>query len=218
MKTHLSLEYPQLEQINLPDRRLYRVPGGKEYPSVTTVLGAADDKTWLKAWRDRVGEAEADKISKRATLRGTALHGYCEDFLNNKKPNVQIFDIEQFAQFKQALINIDNIYGIEKALYSHQLKTAGTVDLIAEYKGELCVIDWKTSGVAKRREDISNYFVQTSFYAFCMYEMFKIYVPNLLIVMAVDGNKEPLVFLEKTKDWIPEFIKIRNHFKQLKGY
>lgn len=218
MKNHISIDYPELEQINLPDRRLYKVPGGNEYPSVTTVLGATSENDWIDKWKHRVGEEEATRVSKRATMRGTALHSYCEDYLNNKKPDVNMFDIENFNKFKVALNRIDNIYGIEKQLYSHRMQTAGTVDLIAEYDGVLSVIDWKTSNSDKSRESISDYFIQTSFYAACIYEMFNIYIPKLVIVMASDESSEPLIYEEETKTWIPKFVEKRKLFKKLRGY
>lgn len=218
MKKHIKLEYPALTQINLEDRRLYEVPGGNRYPSATTVIGSMSDGSWLESWKAAVGEEEATRVSRRATNRGTAIHGYCEDFLNNKVPNVSMFDIEMFNQLKFELSKIDNVYAIEVALYSHKLKTAGTVDLIAEYNGELAVIDWKTSNHIKSKSDIPNYFIQTSFYAFCMWELFRINIPKLVIIMAVDGNKHPLVFEENTRDWIPKFVEVRKQFKTIKGY
>ena len=39
--------------------RVYTTPDGNKYPSVTTVLGAGSDQSWLQEWKDRVGEKEA---------------------------------------------------------------------------------------------------------------------------------------------------------------
>lgn len=218
LKTHINLEYPELIQINEPTGRLYEVPSGNKYPSVTTVLGHASDKTWLVEWRNRVGEEEADRVSKRATLRGTALHKYCEDYLNNLEVKVNLFDQEAFNQFKQALNEIDNIYAIEKALFSNKLRTAGTVDLIAEFDGKLSIIDWKTSKSIKYRDDIHSYFMQCSFYAWCMREMFNINIEQVVIVMAVDGNNKPLIFKETVSEWLPKFAEVRKQFKLIKGH
>lgn len=218
MIKHISLDYPKLVQINLPDRRVYEVPGGNRYPSITTVLSESSEKGWLDEWRARVGDEEADKVSARARHRGTALHGYCEDYLNNKKPNVSMFDLEQFNQFKKALVRIDDVFGIEKAVYSNKFQTAGTKDCGASFDKVPSIIDWKTSKVEKKREDIPDYFIQGSFYAIAMYEMFGMKIDNIVIVMAVDGGKEPLIFKEKVRDWFPHFVEKRKIFKEKRGF
>jgi genome maintenance exonuclease 1 len=218
MINHIPINYPVLTQINLPDKRLYEVPGGNQYPSITTVLSESAEKGWLEDWRNRVGDEEADRVSTRARLRGTALHGYCEDYLNNKKFEVSMFDLQQFKQFKMALKNVDNVYGIEKALFSHRFQTAGTTDLAAEYYRVPSIIDWKTSKTEKKREDIPDYFIQGAFYAVSMYEMFRIKIENIVIVMAVDGADEPLVFQEKVRDWVPYFVEKRKIFKEKRGF
>jgi len=123
-----------------------------------------------------------------------------------------------FNQFKKILTEVNNVYGIEKQLYSDRFQTAGTVDLVAEYKGKVSVIDWKTSKRSKTIEEIPSYFIQTSFYALCMFEKYKIVVPNLVIAMAVEEERNPIVFVEPTDKWIPEFIKARKKFKELAGY
>lgn len=66
MITHIPLELPSLKRVTLDGKRLYETPNGNKYPSVTTVtsLGSEDS---IKAWRKRVGEVEANKISNRAS-------------------------------------------------------------------------------------------------------------------------------------------------------
>lgn len=215
---HIELNYPTLEQINTENGRLYVTPEGYKFPSITTVIGKTSDDSWVDEWKAKVGEDEANKTSKRATLRGQALHSLCEDYLNNKPSEPSMFDIEQFNQFKKALVNIDNVYAIEKRLYSVKFRTAGTVDLVAEFHKQITVLDWKTSNKEKKVEEIPGYFVQGAFYAFCMYEMFKIKIPKITIVMAVDGAREPLVFQENVVNWMPSFIELRKRFKELEGY
>lgn len=218
MINHVHIDYQQLKQINLSDRRLYETPSGKRYPSITTVLGKTADNSWLQDWENIVGAEEAFAVSKRAANRGTALHELCEEYLRNNNPKPTTFDIEAFNQAKQVLVDIDNVYAIERQLHSDKFETAGTVDLIAEYKGKLSVLDWKTSNRVKNREDIPGYFIQASFYALSMYETYKIPVANIVIAMMVDGERKPLIFEEKVKTWVPEFIKIREKFRTQEGY
>ena len=215
---HIKLDYPKIEQINSDSGRLYETSSGNKYPSITTVLSKTSDNTWLEKWKSRIGEKEAEKISKYAAIRGTALHSYCEDYLKNIEPKVDILDTEAFNSFKKVLPNINNIYAMENRLFSDKFETAGTTDLIAEYEGSISVIDWKTSRRVKNKSQISNYFIQCAFYALAFYEMFKIPVSQIVIVMYVDDCREPIVFKENVKDWVKEFIEVRKQFKKQEGY
>ena len=72
----------------LPTGRTYFTPDG-DFPSITTLLGkTSDNQVWLQKWRERVGEEEANRISKEATDRGTLIHEYAEKYFNvlPKKP------------------------------------------------------------------------------------------------------------------------------------
>lgn len=114
------------------------------------------------------------------------------------------------------LDRIDNIHCLETQLFSHHLQVAGTVDCIAEFDGKLHVIDFKTSGRIKTRDDIHDYFMQTASYAVMFEELTGISVPRLLIVMGVDDNP-PLLFQEKRNDWIFEFHQLRERYRVAKG-
>jgi genome maintenance exonuclease 1 len=119
--------------------------------------------------------------------------------------------------FSPILKDINNVMGLETMMYSDKLELAGTADCIAEYKGELSIIDFKTSSKPKEKKWISNYFVQTAFYAAFLGEMVGILPKKLVILIAVDDNP-PMVFVENTMDWLPEAIKVRAEFKRIKGY
>ena len=80
---------------------------------------------------------------------------------------------------KKNLDRINNIHALERSLYSDYLGLAGRVDCIAEYDGELAVIDFKTSTKIKPEEWIENYFVQETAYACMYFEMTGIPVKNL---------------------------------------
>ena len=215
MYTHLPpVEFSESVREDRPDGRVYITPEGRTYPSVTTVLGYGDNK-WLDEWKAKVGPYEADLISKRAAARGTRLHTLCEATLCNKPLQPGMFDMEMFDTFKRALTRIDNI---EKRLHSDILRVAGTVDLIAEFDKNRAIIDWKTSRRIKRRDEIGGYFAQCGAYALAYEERTGIKVPDIVIVMGVDDEPEPLIFKEKAKDWIPEFIKQRKIFRLGMGY
>jgi len=218
MYTHLpDHKFDEAVREDRPDGRVYITPEGRTYPSVTTVLGYGDNE-WLTEWKAKVGPYEADLISKRAAARGTRLHKLCEDTLCNNPSKPDMFDRDMFATFKKALMRIDNIHCIEKRLHSDILRVAGTVDLIAEFDKNRAIIDWKTSRRIKRRDEIGSYFAQCGAYALAYEERTGIKVPDIVIVMGVDDEPEPLIFKEKAKDWIPEFIKQRKIFRLGMGY
>ena len=193
-----------LKSTTFPDgKRYYSLDDGTRLPSVTTVIGLQKKKSIME-WRARVGEEEANRISKQATSRGTNVHTICENYLNNKvdyMKGIMPDALEYFLSIKPYLNKINNIHYQEAALWSKQLGMAGRVDCIAEYEGELSVIDFKTSSKIKAREDILDYFWQTTAYSLMYEELVGRPINNLVIIMAVKDS-EPLIFKEKTSDHI----------------
>lgn len=167
-------------------------------------------------WRKRVGEAEANRISGKASARGTRIHSLCESYLRSKPCEPDIFDKELFGSISQWLEDINNIHALEDPLYSDHLEVAGTVDCIAEFQGKLSVIDFKTSSKPKDRDDIHQYFMQTAAYAVAFEERTGIPVGRLVIIMAVD-NDDPRLFIEKRDNWIAGFKKLRLDYKNYKN-
>ena len=216
MFNHIHHDIAKLKRIDSPTGRVYETPSGKAYPSVTAVTGL-HGKAEIFAWRKRVGEEEANRISKRATTRGTRVHSLCEDYLNNKEVLVNMFDQNTFKSLKPALDRITNVHALETQLYSDHLRVAGTVDCIAEFDDKLSVIDFKTSSRPKTRDEIHSYFQQCSAYAVMFEERTGIPVGRLVIIMSVDEQDEALIFVEKRDDWIGEFVEAREDYFKLKG-
>ena len=134
MKTFTHHHFPKLVRKDLPEGRRYVTPEGHSYPSVTTVVGLKNQKSILE-WRKRVGEEEANKISSRASKRGTSIHSLCENYLKTGEASPGIFDQEVFKSLVPILDQIDHIEAIEQPMYSNSLQVAGTVDLIATSSG-----------------------------------------------------------------------------------
>lgn len=207
---------PKLKRVTATDgTRVYETPTGKKYPSVTTVLSSLKKKE-LMEWRKAIGEEEANKIASRAARRGTRIHTLCEKYLLNEIPNVGMFDTEMWSAIKPLLQDIDNIHVLEQPLFSDYLQVAGTVDCIAEYKGKLSIIDFKSSSRIKTREEIHDYFMQCAAYAVAYEEMTGTPVSRLVILMGVDYEK-PIIFNEKRNDWIEQFKDLRLEYKRTKG-
>lgn len=189
MFNHISHNFPKLLTEEVDGKRLYLAPNGEHYPSVTTVLSDYNKKE-IQEWRARVGEEQANKISRQATTRGTSVHKVIEKYLKNEDiskyemvPNVKSL----FFRMKEELDKkVNNIHCLEDKLYSHTLKLAGTVDCISEYNGELSVIDFKTSVRLKKKENIGNYFMQGAAYSTMFTEMTGLPINKIVILIGVD--------------------------------
>lgn len=189
--------------------RYYKTPNGKWYPSVTTVLSSQKDSS-LDEWRAKVGEQEANRISRQATQRGTYLHSMCEDYLNNVdnyKRGRMPTTLSLFNSIKPVIDeNVELVYGIEMALFSHRLKTAGRTDVFCRFQGLNTILDFKTATREKKQEWIENYFVQATTYAIMAEEMYKDYktitIPQIAIVIAVEDGEVPYqLFVKRTNDF-----------------
>ena len=216
MKNFIYHDFPKLERDTAPNgSRVYKTPSGKAYPSVTTVTGLHTAQG-IAAWRKRVGEEEANRISGKASARGTRIHQYCEDYLRGNIFEADMFDLEMFNSIKPLLDQVDNIHCLETPLWSDFLQVAGTVDCIGEFQGKLSVIDFKTSSKPKDRDDIYNYFMQTAAYAVAFEERTGIPIGRLVIIMAVE-NDDPRWFIEKRDTWIAGFRMLRLQYKNKFG-
>ena len=197
MFNHVECDLPTLSRKSIDGVRYYNV-NDRPMVSITSVTSHFNKHIFVD-WRKRVGDAEANRITKRATTRGTATHELIEKHLLNEEvvldhPSTKML----FTQAKKVLQNINNIYALEKSLYSNELGVAGTVDCIAEYNGELSIIDFKTAAKPKPRDWIENYFVQAAAYACMFYELTDIPVKKLVILMTCE-NGEVTVYEEYDK-------------------
>jgi hypothetical protein len=206
MFVHLDkLKDFELEAKLIDGVRYYNVDG-KPYPSITSVTSFYNRQFFLE-WRKKVGEETANKITKVSTERGTKFHDLVEKYLLNQ--DISKLDIlpttkALFISAKKYLDNINNIHALEKPLYSDYFGIAGRVDCIAEYNGELAIIDFKTSKKIKPEEWIEQYFVQETAYACMYYEMTGIPVSKIVTIMAAE-NGECTVYEKRNKS---DYIKL----------
>mgnify|MGYP003338437173 CR=1 FL=1 len=213
MKNFIYHDFPKLERVDGPDGRVYNTPSGKRYPSITRVTGMLTEQA-IKEWRGRVGHEEANKISTKASNRGTRIHTLCEDFLKSKPVEPDMFDVELWNSIKSYVDKIDNIHALESKLYSDKLQVAGTVDCIGEYEGVLNIIDFKTSGKQKDINNIQHYFLQATAYSVMFEELTGITVPDITILIGVDHDK-PQVFQQKRSSFIQRLVDTRQSFKKI---
>ena len=219
MFDHIDLNLPQLERETIDGVRYYKVPDEDQLIKLVSITSVTSHKNrqFFADWRKKVGDEEADKITRQATSRGTDMHSLVEFYLDNKNlPEVQPLSEFLFKISKSTLNRINNIHALEGSLYSKQLGIAGTVDCIAEFDGELSIIDFKTSKKPKPREWIEHYFVQCMAYGCMLYELTGISVKKLVIIMACE-NGECVVYEERDKskyiklltEYIREFVRDR---------
>jgi len=202
MFNHVPAVLPPLERETVDGVRYYKVPDADEFVklvSITSITSFWNREKFAK-WRKKIGEDKANEITRKATSRGTDTHTLIEHYLLNEEtlPEVQPISDFLYKIAKPTLNNIDNIHALEGSLYSKQLGVAGTVDCIAEYDGELAVIDFKTAAAPKPRDWIDGYFVQAAAYACMYYELTGISVKKLVIIMTCE-NGDCVVYEERDK-------------------
>lgn len=209
----------QIEQINTPSGRLYKTPDGKCYPSATTVVGILNKKK-IEEWRQKVGEEEANKVSKWASEHGTRFHELMENTLQNGTQHIDLFN--EFCVVYPKLLreiypHISNVVAIEERMYSDTLEVAGTADLIAEWNGELAILDWKTSRHKKAPSDCLSYWLQLASYAVMLKERKGLEVKKLVLLF--NENDEDCYYYEQSNIqlWIERFKKIREIYRQQTG-
>lgn len=189
---HIDIPFiNELEREEIEGVRHYVVPNTQDvkFVSITSVLSWINRDKFAK-WRKKVGDNVANEILRKSSSRGTDMHTLTEHYLKNESlPKVNPLPEMLFKIAKPVLNNIDNIHGLEKRLYSMNLKVAGTVDCIAEYNGELAIIDFKTSKQPKPRNWVDGYFVQCAAYACMLYELTGIIVKKFVIIMSCENGE-----------------------------
>ena len=194
--------------------RLYNLPDGQWVPSITSVTSFYNRQIFID-WRKRVGIEEANRITKKATARGTDFHEAAQEYLENRDlvwENYLPATRYMFHHATPYLDKINNIHAIERTLYSEYLGLAGRVDCIAEYEGELAVIDFKTSSKIKPEKWLENYFVQEMFYAAAYYELTDIPVTKLITIMVTPNGEEKVLDKRNKEDNIKLLVRYIKEF------
>ena len=222
MFNHLEgYESVSLPTENIDGKRYYTTPEGKHYPSVTTVTGLLN-RVWLKKWKKSVGEEKANKISRKASGRGTRYHHLQEDFLNNNLTEERLkettpLDLYMFNQTKEITSKLGDIYMLEGSMYSNELEIAGRVDCIAEFAGRVSVIDFKTSTKRKTPSQIKGYFMQETAYAKMFEELYDVPIERIVTIVAVEETGQSQLFVEEPDTWIDQFIELRQQYREEYG-
>ena len=209
----IDIGYSDLASETTTSGRAYTLPNGSSYPSVTTVLSILTEDS-IRAWKNRVGEEQAEIVSGKASRRGTKVHSIIEKYLNNEDTSEFLPHIQQSLENLKPILNNDigTIFGLEVALYSDHLGVAGRCDCVAQYNGVPSIIDFKTSRYIKKKEKISNYFAQGAAYAIMWEERTNTPITQLVTIIAVD-NEQPQVFIGHRDKWTDLLFKAKSIYE-----
>jgi genome maintenance exonuclease 1 len=201
------------DRVEKDGKRYYLTPDGNYYPSITSIL-SQQENLGLEAWKERVGEKEAKRISKESARIGTAVHQLAEFYLSNldfKLDKEEKKIVDTFNRLRFLLGNINNIVGLEIPLFSDLIRVAGTCDCIAEYNGKLSIIDFKTSRRPKKEDWVDDYYMQTFAYKLMFEEMTGIEIQQVVILIASVESFDVQVFKKPAKDadeWLEKLVGI----------
>lgn len=227
---HLNkIERPHPLTIDESNIRYYLTKEANKFPSITTILGETSDKKSLDAWKKRVGSEEADKISKAATDRGTAVHSLIEKLIDNSflgnmgylpqydifKSEIKLYEINLIETLHR---NIQSFIHSEIAFNSNYLGIGGRTDCIAKYKNKYSILDFKTSRKPKKEEWIEDYFLQATGYSIMADEFLNNCTPKyeqLVILIACD-NGEVQEFIGHRGDYLKKLCQRINNYIDIK--
>lgn len=220
--------YSPISRTTIEGKRHYCLPDGSKVPSVTTILdrtAPAEKKEALQRWRDAIGHERAQQITTEAANRGTRMHSYLESYIlsDDMKPlptnpyaHPSWFMAAQVIL--EGLCHVDEFWGSEVPVYYSGLY-AGTTDCVGVWKGQPAILDFKQSNKPKKREHISDYFIQLAAYAAAHNETHGTEINTGVILMCVQprlledqtySQPEYLEFVvegDEFKYWTAEWMK-----------
>ena len=172
-------QYKACQQINDPvtNKRVYLTPDGESLPSVTTILSTTKDMTHLNEWKKRVGEEKAKQITTEAAGVGTAMHSNLERFIAGiqRQPGNNPVHVQANKMADEIIINglahVNEVWAMEQSLYFPGLYS-GTTDLVAVYKGNPSVCDYKQTNKPKKKEWVDDYKMQLIAYILAHNEVY----------------------------------------------
>lgn len=187
-------DYQPIPRVTLDGRRFYATPDGQRLPSVTTILDRTkpeESKQALEQWRRNVGHARAQQITTEAANRGTRMHTYLENYVKTGEMPIRGSNPFSWPSYvmaqevvSQGLKNVSEFWGIEVPLYFPGIY-AGTTDGAGIHLGQESILDYKQSNKPKKREYITDYFLQLCAYAEAHNELHGTNIRKGVILMCV---------------------------------
>ena len=200
---HIPINFQQAQLIEKDNAHYYQTPTGDVFPSITTVLQktmSAEKQQSLQNWKEQ--EMAAEHITQESAMIGTQTHKLIENHLNGiaQTDEVRLLSVAHFNNLIPFLQKINNIHGTELRLYSNEMKLAGMSDCIAEYDGELSIIDYKTKRSNQQEEWMTDHFIQGTAYSEMFKELSGIEVKQVVILVSSEKNTR-MEFVKNTEDY-----------------
>jgi genome maintenance exonuclease 1 len=134
--------------------------------------------TALNEWKKRVGEQKAKEITTEAAGVGTAMHSNLERFIaglqrqpGNAPVHVQANKMADVI-IDNGLKHVNEVWAMEQSLYFPGLYS-GTTDLVAVFKDNPSVCDYKQTNKPKKEEWVEDYKIQLVAYILAHNEVYK---------------------------------------------
>ena len=219
-----SNKYNYLEGKQITDEesgsRIYDFNGSR-LPSVTTILGKTKNQQFLKDWKAKVGETEAERIKNLSSKRGTAMHKFLESHIQGvgyddltpigceAKPMAQKI-------IEMGLTPISEYYGSEVMLHYPGLY-AGSTDLVCMHDGLETIVDFKQANKPKKKEWIEDYYAQIAAYAMAHDAYYGSTIRQGVIMVCTPDlyYQEFRIMDQELRSWKHKFLKRLDHYHEL---
>ena len=220
MKRNNKYEYAIGKQINEDNGRIYDVAGFR-LPSVTSILSRTKDQGFLKKWREKVGDKEADRIMNLSSVRGTAMHKYLESYITEVGYEDLTDTGKQAKTMAEKVVElglaaIDEYYGSEVTMYYPGLY-AGQTDLVCIHDGKDAIVDFKQANRPKREEWIDDYKLQIAAYAMAHDYVYNSTIEKGVIMVCTPDlyYQEFIIEGVELRNWKHKFLKRLNMYHDL---
>ena len=216
-----QLPHYKAKQVAVNRKRHYEIEGHC-YPGITTILSATkpyEEKKRLWDWQDRIGQAEARRITTQSSRSGTRIHKVIKSHLR-QEPYELPAGLDGFWQsIEPVLTNIDEVLLVEGAVW-HPLKFAGYPDAVMRYEGELCVCDWKTARRPKQLAWIGDYCMQVAAYCYAVNWVYRetgIHIDCGVVAIALEDQPAQIFTLNSDDlfhHWRNFQARLRQYYRQ----
>ena len=201
--------------------RVYEI-NNYRLPSVTTILGATKNQQFLKDWKAKVGEQEAERIKKLSSRRGTSMHKFLEHYILGTGYD----DLTELGQKAKAMAKkvidigltpVEEYYGSEVTLHYPGLY-AGSTDLVCMHNGMETIVDFKQSNRPKQKEWVEDYYLQIAAYAMAHDYVYGSKIRQGVIMMCTPDlyYQEFKIQDSELREWKHKFLKRLDMYHELK--
>jgi len=212
IKLNNKFKYISGTQITDQGSRTYDINGSR-LPSVTTILSATKNQQFLKDWKAKVGETEAERIKNLSSKRGTAMHKFLEHYVQGTGYD-DLTGLGQEAKamaqkiIDEGLLPVEEYYGSEVTLYYPGLY-AGSTDLVCNHNGMDTIIDFKQANRPKKLEWIDDYFLQIAAYCMAHDQVYQSQIKQgIIMVCTPDLYYQEFKFQDaELRSWKHKFLK-----------